>query len=113
MKTLCVVHVGLLFLSRDAIGATYYVDLAGIDASGDGSADKPWRTLLYAASRVPANQGHIIKLSAGTFVENGRVDLPLGVSIEGSGKDVTILKANSAFYYYPASPGYATDKFLI
>ncbi|HEX8038446.1 MAG TPA: hypothetical protein VF490_04825, partial [Chryseosolibacter sp.] len=100
-------------LAHPAIGAYFYVDLSGSDVTGDGSTAKPWRTLQFAVSKVPANQGHIIRLSAGTFVESGRVDVPAGVSIEGSGKDITIVKANSSFYYYPATPGYATDKFLI
>lgn len=93
--------------------ATYYVSLAGNDATGDGSSGKPWRTLRYAVTRVPANQGHVIKLAGGTYVEAGLVEVPLGVSIEGAGKDVTILKAASGFYYYPATPAFAVDKFLI
>ncbi|WP_040496474.1 Ig-like domain-containing protein, partial [Fulvivirga imtechensis] len=113
MKRVCVVLVFLVWLIQSAAGAIYYVDVNGDDASGDGSASKPWRSLRYAVSKVPANQGHVIKLSAGTFIENGLVEVPLGVSIEGSGKDNTVLKAQSSFHHYPASPGYATDKYLI
>src|SRR5688572_15103766 len=91
---------------------SFNVSITGSDA-GDGSATKPWRTLRYAVSRVPANQGFIIVLSAGTFVETGLIEVPLGVSVMGAGIDRTILKAASSFYYYPASPAYATEKFLI
>ncbi len=93
-------------------GATYFVSTTGSDAN-NGSSGSPWRTLRYAVSRVGANAGHTIKLAAGTYVESGLIEVPLGVSIEGAGKDQTILKAASSFHYYPTSPAYATDKFLI
>ncbi|HEX8039608.1 MAG TPA: Ig-like domain-containing protein, partial [Chryseosolibacter sp.] len=113
MRIFYVLIVAMLCLAQTAVCADYYIDLTGSDATGDGSIARPWRTLQYAVSKVPANQGHTIRLSAGTYIEAGRIDVPAGVNIEGSGKDVTILKASSSFYYYPASPGYATDKFLI
>jgi hypothetical protein len=91
---------------------SFNVSITGSDA-GDGSATNPWRTLRYAVSKVPANQGFTIVLSAGTFVESGLIEVPLGVSVIGAGVDKTILKAASSFYYYPSSPAYATDKFLI
>jgi hypothetical protein len=90
-----------------------YVSTRGNDASGDGSAAHPWKTLKYAVTQVPANQGQTIQLAAGTFIEDGPVEVPLGVSIAGAGKDSTIIKAASSFYYHPADPGYGTDKFLI
>jgi hypothetical protein len=99
-------------VSEFQTGNTYFVSTTGND-TGDGSAGNPWRTLRYAVTQVSASQGHTIRLSAGTFVESGRIDVPLGVSIEGAGKDQTILKAASSFYYNPASPGYSTDRFLI
>lgn len=91
---------------------TLYVSTGGNDAN-DGSVARPWKTLKYAVTRVPVNQGYTIQLSRGTFVEDGLVEVPLGVSIAGAGVDKTILKAASSFYYYPASPEYATDKFLV
>jgi len=57
--------------------------------------------------------GHTIQVGAGTFVEAGLVEVPLGVNITGAGVDVTIFKAASSFYYHPADPGYSTNKFLI
>src|SRR5207245_1912954 len=92
----------------------YYVSSSGDDALGDGSVARPWKTLRHAAANVAANQGHTIKVGAGTFIETGLVEVPLGVSIEGTGIDVTIFKAASSFYYHPATdPGYSPDKFLI
>lgn len=91
---------------------SFNVSATGSDA-GDGSVTKPWKTLRYAVSKVPVNQGFTIVISAGTFVESGLIEVPLGVSIIGAGIDKTILKAASSFYYNPTTPAYATDKFLI
>ena len=93
-------------------GAVYYVSTTGNDAN-NGTSSSPWRTLKYAVSRVAANSGATIKLAAGTYVENGRIDLPPGVNIEGAGREQTILKAASSLYYNPTNPQYAADKFLI
>jgi hypothetical protein len=93
-------------------GSTYYVATTGSDAN-NGSSGAPWKTLRYAVSRVSSGAGHTIRLAAGTYVESGLIEVPLGVNIEGAGKDQTILKAASSFYYNPTSPAYATDKFLI
>jgi hypothetical protein len=108
---MCLAAIVLFFGYAQA--STYYVNTAGNDASGDGSSAKPWRTLSYAVSKVTAGQAHVIQLSAGIFVENGQIEIPLGVNIIGAGKDITILKAASGFYYHPADPGYATNKFLL
>jgi hypothetical protein len=89
-----------------------YVSPTGSDA-GAGTLASPWKTLKYAVSKVPANQGYAINLSAGTFIETGLIEVPLGVSVVGAGIDKTILKAASSFYYHPTSPAYSTDKFLI
>lgn len=93
-------------------GNYYYVSPYGND-TGTGSSTSPWRTLRTAVTKVPAGQGHTIKLAAGTYVESGLIEVPVGVNIEGAGKDQTILKAASSFYYHPTSPSYATDRFLI
>src|SRR5258707_14693962 len=102
-----------LFLFQYSFANTYYVGTTGNDISGDGSVTNPWKTLKYAVTKVAGNQGHTIQVGAGTFVENGLVEVPLGVSILGAGKDVTIFKAGSSFFYHPADTGYGKDKFLI
>src|SRR6478609_4325156 len=110
-KSFCLVLALLLF--QISFANVYYVSTTGNDATGDGSASNPWRTLRNAVTKVVANQGHIIQVGAGTFIESGSVQVPLGVSIQGAGIDVTVFKATSSFYYHPADPGYGTDKFLI
>src|SRR5260221_1926175 len=102
-----------MFLFQYSFANIYYVSTTGSDASGNGSSASPWKTLMYAVTKVAANQGHTIQVGAGTFVESGLVEVPLGVNVVGAGIDVTIFKAASSFYYHPADPGYGTDKFLI
>ena len=96
-----------------AFSNVYFVSLSGNDNTGDGSSGNPWRSLRSAVSKVPAGQGHTIRLSSGTFVETGPFNVPLGVNIEGAGIDQTILKAASSFFFNPADPGFALDKFLM
>jgi len=103
----------LLVVCFQSIFATdYYVSTSGSDASGNGSQASPWRSLRVACTKVAANQGHTIRVSAGTFLET-QIAVPTGVNIIGAGKDQTILKADPSFYYNPASPGYATNKYLL
>src|SRR5688500_17243320 len=102
-----------LFFCQSSLANIFYVSLSGSDSHGNGSAQNPWRTLRHAVIKVPANEGHTIQIGAGTFVESGQIEVPRGVSIEGAGKNVTILKAASSFYYYPQTPEYATNKYLI
>ncbi len=99
-------------VSARSAATTFFVNTNGND-SGNGTAANPWKTLKYAVSKTPANQDYTIQLSAGTFIEDGLVEVPLGVNIIGAGIDQTIIKASTAFYYYPAAPSYSTDKFLI
>ena len=99
--------------SQGVFATDFFVSISGNDATGNGSSASPWRTLRFAVTRVAANQNHTIRVSAGTFVESGPFTVPQGVNIDGAGIDQTIIKAASSFYYYPASPGFGTDKFLI
>jgi uncharacterized protein YjdB len=104
-----------------AEATTYYINaLTGNDISGNGSLSNPWRTLNHAFERdtngIYVNSfasGDVVQLSAHTFIEIGQFNVPAGVSIEGAGIGQTILKAASSFYYYPVSPEFAPDKFLI
>jgi len=92
---LTILFFGFLQLS---FGAVYYVSTSGNDVSGNGSSTTPWKTLKFALSKVPANLGHTIKISAGTFIENGPLNIPPRVNIEGAGAS-TIIKAASSFHY--------------
>ncbi|MBC7887287.1 MAG: hypothetical protein H7Z13_05315 [Ferruginibacter sp.] len=76
----------------------YYVSPKGEDKKGNGSYRKPFKTLAYAASKVPSNEGATIELSAGTFIETKPTLLPLGVSIMGAGQEKTILSSTGVSY---------------
>lgn len=105
--------LAFLFLSfHSAFATDYYVSTSGNDG-GNGTAASPWRTLRFAVTRVPANQGHTIRLSAGTFVESGQFNVPPGVNVEGAGVEQTVIKAASNFYFNPGDPGFALDRFLM
>lgn len=88
-----------------------YVDINGNDSTGDGTIKKPWRTLGYAASKIPADKSHSIKLSPGVFIEDSFVNIPSGVDIEGSGADLTVIKANPKLAFN--NPRWHLDKFII
>src|SRR3989339_1312791 len=75
-------------------GAIFYVDVNGNDTSGTGNQSRPWKTLAYAVTRVPANLGNTIHLNAGIFTEIQTSEVPTGVNIEGAGSNNTILKGN-------------------
>src|SRR3989339_615542 len=73
----------------------YYVDTTGTDSnSNDGSSLKPWKTLAYAVSHVPVNQGCTVHLNAGTYNETQTSLVPAGINIEGSGMSNTIIKGS-------------------
>jgi hypothetical protein len=108
--------IGILLLLLplpEAMAITYHVRLNGSDAVGNGSTTHPWRSLKHAVSQVSPGQGHVILLGQGIFVQNGAVDIPPGVGLEGAGAGQTFLKASGSFYYHPPNPGYAPEKFLI
>lgn len=63
-------------------GKTYYVDVDGSDADGNGGKKSPWKTLAFAAERV-TKPGDVIHINAGTHEIESRVFLRPGVSVEG------------------------------
>ena len=74
-----------------AAPTTYYVSSNGDDASGDGSSSAPWKTLNKACESV-TTAGDTIHINAGTYTEAGQCFLAKGVSIEGAGRDTTIIR---------------------
>ncbi len=72
----------------------YYVSTSGTDEVGNGSYQKPFKTLAYAASRNFLHEGDTIFLEEGVFIEREPTLLPLGVSIKGAGQTKTILLAD-------------------
>ena len=71
----------------------YYVSPEGTDNPGYGTSGRPFKTLAYAATMVPANENDTIFLSAGTFDETEPSVIPLGINIKGSGESLTILSS--------------------
>lgn len=112
MKTSRLFLVLLLFV-RTAAATDFFVDVNGNDQTGDGSHKNPWRTIAFAAKQIPANQGHTLRISRGTFYENSSIEVPLRTNIEGAGMEATIIKAAQSFFYHPEKPEPAPEKFLI
>lgn len=91
----------LVLYSITGFSAKYYVDVTGSN-SNSGSSTSPWRTLAHACTNV-TTPGDIIHLNAGTFNETLRANLAIGVSIEGAGRDATII--NSTYVATSSSDG--------
>jgi hypothetical protein len=74
--------------------SAYYVSTSGTNKAGNGSKDKPFKTLSYAASMVPADENDTIFIGPGIFEEMEAVVLQTGVNLIGSGESETILKSS-------------------
>ena len=84
-----------IFFCLAANAATYYISPSGNDATGNGSAAAPWKTLYKATSSVTSG---IIHVNAGTYIETLTSTLAVGVSIEGDGT-TSIIKASFSTVY--------------
>ena len=82
-----------LFLCGITNATTYYISPTGNDATGNGSAANPWKTLFKATSTVTGT-GDIIHVNAGTYTETQTCNLAIGVSIEGDGMNTSIVKSS-------------------
>lgn len=71
----------------------HFISPSGSDTTGDGSQTKPWKTLSKATTTV-TTPGHVIIVLAGTYTETVTSNLAEGVSIEGKGIDVSIVKSS-------------------
>lgn len=101
----------LVSLGVDA--TTYYVNATtGNNAANGLTAGTAWRTIEYALTR-PLSSGDILQLSADTFTENGPLNIPVGVSLFGSGVTQTVIQANASYFFnYTGSEDY-NQHFLI
>jgi hypothetical protein len=95
----------------------YYVatyDNGGRD-SNTGLSGSPWLTVYKACTSVPSG-AYTINVGVGTFVESHICPLPVGVSVIGAGKNVTIIigtytetpaynVTNGTFKLYSATAG--------
>ena len=78
-----------------AQSATYYVSTTGNDANS-GIQTSPWRTISKALASIAANQGHILMIGAGTFVETSILNIPSGVSVMGASSTATIIESSAS-----------------
>jgi hypothetical protein len=93
-----IVFVSLITLSIPACAGDYYVDAEnGSDATGDGSAGNPWKTINYAFSQVTAYDGDGVDTLnlTGEFYEEGTATAQSdddGITITGGtlGGDIDI-----------------------
>ncbi|MEP7254216.1 MAG: T9SS type A sorting domain-containing protein [Ferruginibacter sp.] len=85
-----VLTIFLVFPVVFCFAATYYISPGGNDATGNGSAGSPWKT-LYKATTTVSIAGDIIHVNAGTYTETQQINLRTGVSIEGAGFTNTII----------------------
>jgi hypothetical protein len=74
-----------------ASAKVYYVDIKGSD-QGQGTKDSPWRTLNKALKSVNADQDHTIQIGSGSFDLGGKVTVPSGIKIIGSGIYATTIQ---------------------
>jgi parallel beta-helix repeat protein len=100
-----VLPIFLLFCSvfcfaQTGFSTTYYISLSGNDLTGTGTAINPWRT-LYKATSVVAGAGDIIHVNTGTFTETLQCALKPGVSIEGDGASLSIIKSTLTAAFTP------------
>jgi len=80
-----------LFL-KTGFATTYYISPSGSDEAGNGSLEKPWKT-LYKATSLVQKEGDVIHVNTGVYVESLQSNLRPGVSLEGTGIS-SILKSN-------------------
>lgn len=100
-------------LSQHSFAANHYVSVSGSDIDGDGTKNKPWKTVGYALKKVEPNQGHTINISEGIFFEGSALEVPPGINLHGAGSSLTIIKALQSFYYHPGKPGFEPARFLM
>jgi hypothetical protein len=99
-KNICIAFVGILFsllFQMNASAKNYYVNTTGNDSNDGLSKETAWKTVAKACSSVAADEGNVINLGAGKFIETVQITIPSGVSLVGSGSASTIIKVN--FYF--------------
>ena len=96
---LIVTFFSFLFLFVSFANATtWYISTTGNDATGNGTAGNPWKT-LYKATTVVTTPGSIIHVNAGTYIEAVQIVLAPSVSIEGNDSTSTIIKTTLTATY--------------
>jgi hypothetical protein len=98
MKKLLFVNLLIFGILGNIWATTYYISPTGNDATGNGSATAPWKTLAKATAAV-TTKGDIISVLPGTYTETQRSYLKVGVSIKGAGASTTIIKSTITGHY--------------
>ncbi|MEI6165725.1 MAG: choice-of-anchor Q domain-containing protein [bacterium] len=85
--------------------SNFWVSVSGNNATGNGTAGNPWRTIQYALNNaaVRTDAFDVINVMAGTYDETNIVcgNGPMVVAINGAGKDQTIVEAGSVYNAAP------------
>lgn len=71
-----------------------YISPDGSDETGTGTVDNPLKTLSYTAANLDVLSSASISLLPGTFIEQGPIRIPPGVSLRGSGMGDTVIKSD-------------------
>lgn len=66
----------------------------GSDELGDGSRERPWRSLSHACDRA-RSPGDTVVLAAGDYAETRTCRLAPGVALQGAGRDRTRIRAQA------------------
>ncbi len=80
----------------------WYVTTNGVDDPSGGSNSNPWASIKYAVAQTKVVNGDIVNVAAGVYTEDS-ITINKGVTIEGAGREGTIVQA-------AATPYTAADK---
>lgn len=99
MKQLISFIISIL-LAGYSFATEYFISPSGNDATGNGSAAAPWKT-LYKATNSVSGVGDIIHVNAGIYIETVQCNLKPGVSIEGNNQFTTIIRSTLTSAFTP------------
>ena len=99
MRVITFIIVDSFFITLIATASAadfYYVATTGSD-EGDGSADKPWRTIQHAVDNDSVSDGDTINVHDGTYTENVEVGKSLTIRSD-NGSAVTTVQADETVF---------------
>ncbi|WP_375448386.1 T9SS type A sorting domain-containing protein [uncultured Fibrella sp.] len=102
LKNILLSLLVLIATATSLQAADYYVSIDGNNDNDGTSPSQAWQTIDRALRSVAPDQGHTIRLSAGTFNESDYLVLPSGVSLIGLGIGVTTIRINRYYDFATA-----------